>query len=494
MSQRAPQAPDLDGLYGQTPDDVGGWIEGLGLEQTVGGTGVPASTRQPVPFPATEEIIALAPFADTDVVDTAVAAASAAAPGWQAISWAQRRAGLYLFAGALEEDLQTLSTLLVAETGRPLRRCVSEVLSAARFIRTIADTAQMNTDIVQPGKSIRLTGRPLGVVGAIAPWNSPVLLAVVKVANALMAGNTMVLKSSPFTPLSGLRFGMLAREIFPTGVLNVINGGHEVGAAMVAHRGVAKISFTGSTATGKVIARAAADQLKRVTLELGGNDAAIVMADADLGRFVETASQVGLLNCGAFCAGVKRIYVHRSRIDEMLELFDNRLRPVQLGDPFDITTEMGPMQNRPQYERVLDLKAAARQAGGRVLGHQGSVPDRGLFIAPTVVSGLTSGHRLVVEEQFGPVLPIIAFDSVDDAVAQANASEYGLGGSVWGADVEAAEAVATRLDVGSAWVNQHGAFDAAIPMPFAGQSGIGIDYGGFGVYEHSQRTVVNVAR
>lgn len=481
-------------MYQDVPVDPAQWLAGLGLQQTVGGEDCPPASTVDVPYPATEETIATAPFGDAATIAAAVLAAHSSFPAWSRTSWEQRREALERFAAALEADVTTLSLILTAETGRTLRRCRSEVLSAGHFVRTIAATGPDVEQIPHDRSSVRRIGRPLGVVGAIAPWNSPVLLAVVKVANALLSGNTLVLKASPFTPLAALRFGQLARSIFPAGVLNVVNGDGVAGAALVNDPRVAKISFTGSTATGKLIAASAARQLKRLTLELGGNDAAIVLADANLDTFVEFSSQIGLLNCGAFCAGVKRVYVERSIHDELVDRYAARLRDVVLGDAFEPATDMGPIQNRPQFERVLGLRNAAVESGATLHESVGPIPDRGLFLAPAAVTGLSRSHPLVQEEQFGPLLPIIAFDDPAEAVIEANSGPYGLGGSVWSADIERAESLAVQLDVGTAWVNQHGAFEPAVPMPFAKASGIGIDYGGLGVHEHSQPMVVNVLR
>lgn len=481
-------------IYQDVPVDTAQWLAGLRLQQTVGGEDWAPTSTVDVPYPATEETIATAPFGDATTVDAAVRAAHSAFPAWSRTTWEQRREALEQFAAALEADVSALSLILTAETGRTLRRCHSEVMSAGHFVRTIAATAPQLQQIPHERSSIRRIGRPLGVVGAIAPWNSPVLLAVVKVANALLSGNTLVLKASPFTPLAALRFGQLARHIFPAGVLNVVNGDGDAGAALVSDPRVAKISFTGSTETGKLIAVSAAQQLKRLTLELGGNDAAILLADANLDTFVEFSSQIGLLNCGAFCAGVKRVYVERSIHDELVDRYAARLRGVVLGDSFDPATEMGPIQNRPQFERVLGLRNAAVQSGATLHQSIGPIPDRGLFLAPAAVTGLPERHPLVQEEQFGPLLPIIAFDDPAEAIAEANTGPYGLGGSVWSADIERAQSLAVQLDVGNAWVNQHGAFEPAVPMPFAKASGIGIDYGGLGVHEHSQTTIINVLR
>jgi acyl-CoA reductase-like NAD-dependent aldehyde dehydrogenase len=482
-----------DTLYRAAPAFIAEWVSGLDLHQTIGGENAAAAAHTDVTYPGSGQIVASAPAGDAATVDAAVRSAHTAFEGWARTPWAARQAALQHFADLVEADADTLSYLVTSETGRPLRKALSEVMGAVRYIRTVASVEPAVSSIAHPTSRIRLAQRPLGVVAAIAPWNGPVILAVVKIATALIAGNTCVLKPSPFSPLSALRFGTLAREAFPPGVCNIVAGDGDVGAALVSHPLVAKISFTGSTATGRMIAASAGANLKRVTLELGGNDAAIVLGDADLGRFVEFATQISLANCGAFCAGIKRVYVERSIHDELVERFAARISTITLGDGFDPATEMGPIQNLPQYERVLGFRDDAITSGGTVHGDVALVPESGWFIAPSVVTGLEADHRLVVDEQFGPILPILPIDSIDDALAMANAGPYGLGGSIWSGDIERAVSYAERLDVGSAWVNQHGAFDAAVPMPLAKDSGIGIDYGDFGVAEHSQATLLNVA-
>lgn len=484
--------PTTEDLYRTVPPDLSHWVAGLGLQQTVGGVDARAVIWRPVPYPATESTVAEAPCGDSKTVDAAVQAAHGAFSEWCVVPWAERRQALVRFAEELEANVGALSFLLAAETGRPLRRCAMEVTNAGRFIRTIVTADAQEEQLRHPRASVRFLGRPLGVVAAIAPWNSPILLATVKVANALLAGNTVVLKPSPFTPLSMLLAGRLSRSVLPPGVLNIVNGDVEVGAALVRHPNVSKVSFTGSTATGRVIAQVAASELKRVTLELGGNDAAIVLEDADLDAVVEVATQTGLLNCGAFCAGVKRVYVQRSAHDELVRRFASRIENVVVGDGLQSSTDMGPVQNRPQYDRVRTLRAEAVASNATLHEPAQPPPEGGLYLAPALVEGLSSSHRLVREEQFGPLLPILPFDNVREAIADANDSPYGLGGSIWTGDVARGAALARELDVGSAWVNQHGAFDPAIPMPFAKDSGIGIDYGGLGVASHTQRMIINV--
>ncbi len=481
----------IESAYAGAPTDRREWLRSLDLQMTIDGRPAPVSRRRTVVDPSTEAALVEYPEASTAELDRAVAAARAAAPGWAATDWEDRRASLDRFADLVHAHAAALSWALACESGRPLRRALSEVTITSDYLRIIAGCRLPDRSYDRPGIRTTLTHRPLGVVGAIAPWNAPVILAAAKIANALLAGNTLVLRPSPFTPLSALYLGMLGREVLPPGVLNVITGDAAVSAALVEHPGVAKISFTGSTATGKRIAAAAAPRLKRLTLELGGNDAAVVLPDADLQAVAETVFTSSLGNCGHFCAAVKRLYVHDSVHDALCDALIARCEGARLGDGFDPATTVGAIQNRPQFDRIWALFDDAVAAGAHVLTGGTRHAGPGLFIPPTLVGGLVHGVRLVDEEQFGPVLPIIRFHDVDDALRLANDSEYGLGGSIWTANLDVGVALARRLEVGTAWINQHGGFSAALPMPFAKQSGIGIDYAEYGLAEHSQRVLVN---
>ncbi len=484
--------PTLALAYRTAPADRRAWLRSLDLQMTIGGLPIPAPGRHRVVDPASGTDLVDYPEAALADLDRAVMAARGAYPGWAATAWQERRAALERFADLVEAHATALSWLITCETGRPLRRAWSEIAMTGDYLRTLAACELPDRAFDRAGMRATLTRRPLGVVGAIAPWNAPVILAAAKISNALLAGNTMVLRPSPFTPLSALYLGRLGCDAFPPGVLNVITGDAAVSAAMVAHPGIAKISFTGSTATGKRIAAAAAPTLKRLTLELGGNDAAIVLPDADLDAVAENVFALSLANCGNFCAAVKRLYVHESIYDALRAALVARCDGVILGDGFDPATTMGPIQNRPQFERIKDLFDDAVAAGGRVITGGIGASGPGFFIPPTLMDGLNHGVRLVDEEQFGPILPLLRFRDVEDALRLANDSEYGLGGSVWTSDREAGTTLARRLEVGTAWVNQHGGFSAALPMAFAKQSGIGIDYAEFGLDEHTQRMLLNV--
>lgn len=481
---------EAETIYSEVPASVSGWIASLRLQQTIANRDVAADRREVV-HPADGEVIAECPEAKVSDVDAAVDAARDAFPGWAALSWSARRERLEAFADALDRNRKALAFIIAAETGRPLRRAWTEVFFSVDYVRTIAAQELPETVYDRAGLRARLVHRPLGVVGAIAPWNAPVVLAVAKIANALLAGDTIVLRPAPQTPLSALFMGQLAREVFPAGVYNTITGDASVGAAMASHPGIAKISFTGSTGTGRLIAAAAAPTLKKLTLELGGNDAAIVLDDANPADVAACAYAISLQNAGQFCAAIKRLYVHEKLYgavrDRLLMLMEN----AAAGSPFDAATTMAPLQSQAQLDRVKGFADDAAARGCTVHQQPFAAGTRGYFMAPALVEGAAAGMPLVDEEQFGPVLPIMPFTDEDAVLALANEGEYGLGGSVWSGDVDRAIALASRLESGSAWVNQHGAYNASLPLPFAKQSGLGMDYAHFGVLEHARAMLIN---
>jgi acyl-CoA reductase-like NAD-dependent aldehyde dehydrogenase len=321
-----------------------------------------------------------------------------------------------------------------------------------------------------------------------------VILAVWKIAPALLAGNSLVLKPSPYTPLSSLKLGEVLRGVLPPGVFSVVAGGDELGKWITEHPAVRKISFTGSVATGKKIAAIAAPDLKRVTLELGGNDPAIVLADVDPKAVAEKVFRAAFQNSGQVCVAVKRLYVHESIHDAVLDEIAELARNAVVGDGLEDGVEYGPINNAPQFERVRELVDDARHAGGRIVAGGAPLDRDGYFYAPTVVADVAEGVRLVDEEQFGPALPVMSFRDVDEAIERANASHFGLGGSIWTADLERGAELAQRLECGTGWVNQH--LNLVPNAPFGGSkwSGIGVENGPWGLAAFSEYQVINIAK
>lgn len=447
---------------------------------SIGGQLVQSAETFAVLNPATGAVLDHAPAASTAQLEQAVAAAKAAFKGWSALGYERRQSYLEAYADALQSHRDELARLLTLEQGKPLKSMAEpEVDMAISYIRQIA-TRRIPVQIVEDNDShvVELHHTPLGVIGAITPWNFPVLLALWKVAPALITGNTMVVKPSPFTPLTSLRFGQIAQSVLPAGVLSVVSGGDELGPQMTAHADIAKISFTGSTETGKHVIRSAAATVKRLTLEMGGNDAAIVMPDADWQAIIAPLFWGAVGNSGQWCVGIKRLYVHRSFHAEFVAAFVDYARQQKVGDGLDPSVSVGPVQNRMQFEKLKGVLANIRDNGQKVvLG--GEVDERraGYFIPVTVVDNPPEDSLIVQQEQFGPIVPILAYDEVDEVVARANASPFGLGGSVWGRDVQAAVAVANRLETGMVWVNE--IHTQGVDIPFGGhkQSGLGTEQG-----------------
>lgn len=467
----------------------------MSYTQTIDGRSVGALSTYPVINPAIGEAFETAPECTPEQLDEAVAAAARTLPAWEA-SAADRQKALLMAADTLEANGDELAAIMVREQGKPLAAAKNESMFASAVFRYYA-SIDMPSVVLRddPSSYVTLAHRAIGPVAAIGVWNVPMAMAAVKLATHLAAGNTVVYKPSPFTPLMTLRVGELLRDVLPAGVFSIVSGGGELGAQLVGHPDIRKISMTGSTATGKKIAAAAAATLKRVTLELGGNDAAIILDDADPHELAESLYWSAFNNCGQLCVCAKRVFVHESRIDEFTEAFVERARRAVVADGFTEGVEMGPLQNEPQLKKVMELIADARSAGARVLSGGNRIDRPGFFHEPTIVGGATTGMRLVDEEQFGPVMPIIAYNNVEDAIQQANNTEFGLGGSVWSGDPERASGIASRLQAGMVWVNTHGA-NAFPDQPFGGikSSGLGRELGMAGYMSSTESQSIYVAK
>jgi acyl-CoA reductase-like NAD-dependent aldehyde dehydrogenase len=334
--------------------------------------------------------------------------------------------------------------------------------------------------------------RPLGVIGAIIPWNYPLLILSFKLPSALIAGNTLVVKPAPTTPLSTLKFAELVADVLPPGVLNVIADANDLGDAMTHHPDIRKISFTGSTATGKKVMASAAETLKRITLELGGNDPGIVLDDVDPKKIAPGVFEGAFQNSGQVCLAIKRLYVHESVYDQVCDELVTLANNAVVDDGSKQGTKLGPLQNRMQYEKVKGFLDDAHKHGNVIAG--GTAMDRpGYFIQPTIVRDIKEGSRLVDEEQFGPVLPVIKYTDMEDVIRRANGTTYGLGASVWSSDPKRAHDIATRIESGTVWINKH--LDMAPHIPFGGakQSGMGVEFAEEGLAEFTQLQIINAA-
>jgi acyl-CoA reductase-like NAD-dependent aldehyde dehydrogenase len=444
--------------------------------------------------PASGKVFARAADATRAQLDAAMDAAQRAFRPWSRDEKARREA-LQRCGAAITAAAADLAKILTQEQGKPLAKALGEVMGASVWFQYTAGLT-IPVEVLQDDANARIEvrRRPLGVVGAITPWNYPLLLAVWKIAPALLAGNTLVLKPSPFTPLSSLRLGEILRDVLPAGVFNVVSGGDELGAWVTSHPAVRKISFTGSIETGKKIALAAAPDLKRMTLELGGNDAAIVLPDVDPKAVADKLFWGAFENSGQICSAIKRLYVHESIYRPLVQELAERAKAVKLGDGLEADVQLGPVNNQPQFRRVIELVDEAKAAGGKV--HAGGTPleGGGYFYPPTIVTDVAEGVRLVDEEQFGPALPVISYRDVDDAIERANATHYGLSGSVWTRDAARGAELAARLECGTAWVNQHLAILPFTPFGGAKWSGIGVENGPWGLLGFTEIQVVNVAK
>jgi acyl-CoA reductase-like NAD-dependent aldehyde dehydrogenase len=461
----------------------------------IDGEGVTASSTLDVINPATGRVFARCPAAGPGELDRAVSAARRAFPGWRGRSYAERAELIGRFCQSLRERRKELAHLLTLEQGKPLRQSEDEITRAAtqsEGLTRIPIQPQLLEDSDE--RRIELQFFPVGVAGIITPWNAPINLAAGPLVSALYTGNTVVLKPSPYTPLCTLQLGEIAREHFPAGVVNVLAGGDDLGRWMVEHPGIDKIAFTGSVESGKAVMAAAAKTLKRVTLELGGNDAAIVLDDVDPKAIAPKLFFAAFVNSGQVCMAVKRIYAHERVYAALCDALADEARKAKVGSGLDPDTQLGPIQNREQYDRVVGILEDTKRSGARILAG-GEVPKtEGYFVPPTIVAGIDENSRLVREEQFGPIVPILAFSDEEDALRRANDTRYGLSGSVWSADAERAAALASRLEVGTAWINHHRATSATVPFGGVKESGIGRVYSELGLKEYLEARVVSVLK
>jgi len=438
--------------------------------------------------------VAQGPRASKGQLDEAVAAAKAAFPAWSRTTMDERRAVLVAIADAIQANVGDLARLLTQEQGKPLADATGEVFGASAFFRYFASLdlpAKVVTD--DATSRIEVRRKPLGVVGCIVPWNFPIILMAFKVPAALLAGNTVIVKPAPTTPLTTLKIGELIKDLVPPGVVNIIADGGELGGEMTKHPDIRKFSVTATTETGKKVMASAADALKRVSLELGGNDALIVLDDVDVKDTAPKVYGAAMQNAGQVCIAAKRIYVHESMYDAMCDELAKCAEAAVVGDGLEQGTQMGPLQNRQQFEKVLGFIESAKK-DGKIIAGGGRKGEKGYFINPTIVRDITDGTKLVDEEQFGPVMPVIKYSDPADALRRANASIYGLGGSIWAKDTERAWDLATEMESGSVWVNKHADIQPHLPFGGAKFSGVGSELGEEGLKEFTQVQVLNMAR
>ena len=457
----------------------------------IGGEQVDAADGQTfeVVNPATGKVIATVPLGGREDVDRAVAAAQKAfedRKGWA--SWAAGKRGRTLskFAALVKQNSEELAQLETANVGKPISSSRGEVVGASLVFDYYAGAANkifgQTIPVSKPGIDLTLR-EPIGVVGLIVPWNFPILMASWKVAPALAAGNTAILKPASYSPLTAIRLGELALEAgIPAGVLNVVTGpGGTAGASIAAHPGIGKVAFTGETTTGQEIMRLASGNVKKISLELGGKSPNIVFADADLERFAKESPSSVFDNCGQDCCARSRILVERSAHDRVVELFAEATRKVKVGDPLDEATEVGTLVSAKQRDRVKDyIEIGLSEGATLVVG--GVAPDDpaladGAYLMPTVFDGVSNDMRIAREEIFGPVVSVIPFDTEEDALRIANATQYGLSGSIWSRDIGKALRTAKGIQAGVISVNSNSSVHTEAPFGGYKMSGIGRELG-----------------
>ncbi|MGN6127470.1 MAG: aldehyde dehydrogenase family protein [Humibacter sp.] len=457
--------------------------------------GVPreTATRIPVEDPATGGVFATVADATLADLDDAFAGAAAAQPGWAARSHEERVQLLRAVGRRLEEHTEELAALLTHEQGKPLANARGEVGTVLRWIDALSEYG-LEPEVIErtDQRIVELRREPIGVIAAITPWNVPLGLASWKFVPALLAGNTMVLKPSPFTPVATARLGELVADILPPGVLTVVTGGDALGAAMTQHPIPGKVTMTGSVEAGRKVAVAAGHDLKRVTLELGGNDPAIVLADADVAGFAPRLFTAAFANNGQVCTAIKRIYAHDDIYDDLVGALAAIAAETVVGNGFDDGVRLGPLANEAQRDRVESLVDDAARAGARIVTGGKRLERPGWFYEPTIVADLPEGTGLETQEQFGPALPVIRYQTLDEAIDRANAGDYGLGASVWGTDTDAAAGVAGRLEAGTVWVNAHLALAPTLPFGGHKHSGLGVENGRLGLHEYTRVRVVHL--
>jgi len=466
-------------------------------EMTIGGKKITADSYTDILNPAnTDEVVGQAPVGTSKHLDQAIAAARKAFESWRHSSEKERTEACQAIAKVVTDNAEELAVLLTKEQGKPLGGLGSNFELGgcggwAGFTASLSLPDKVLEDSEE--KKVIMKREPLGVVGSITPWNWPLMIAIWHIVPGIRTGNAVVIKPSPFTPLSTLRMVELINEVLPPGLLNVVSGGDELGAELTNHRGIDKIVFTGSIATGKKVMASAANSVTPVTLELGGNDPGIMLPGTDPSQFVEGLFFGSMINSGQTCGALKRLYVHEDDLDAVSSALVEFSKNIPMGDGMEESSMLGPLQNKRQFDRVVELVEDAKAHGGKALIGGEATGGANYFYPVTFVTGVSDGVRLVDEEQFGPVLPIITYTDLDDAIRRANGTDFGLDASVWGVDRDETARVAAQLEAGTVYENQHA--DIAPHIPFGGIkcSGLGVEFGEEGLAAYTSIKVINAA-
>jgi acyl-CoA reductase-like NAD-dependent aldehyde dehydrogenase len=464
---------------------------------TIDGKPVFTDKTHPVYNPANKTEIASVPDCSEEQLNETVSSARRAFQAWSKLPQSERQQKVAALGELLESHAEEFMALLTREQGKPRYGAEWEIYGSAAWLKEIA-TQTLDVEVLEDNAQRKVITRftPLGVVGAIVPWNFPLLLAVWKIAPALVAGCTVVLKPSPYTPLCDLKFVELAQQVLPPGVLSCVTGVDDLGRWMTSHPDINKIAFTGSTETGRHVARSSAGTIKRVTLELGGNDPAIVLPDVNLDTIGEKLFWSSFQNNAQFCNATKRIYIHEDIYDEVRDAMVRFInKNVKVGDGANQRTTLGPIQNSMQYEKVKEYFADCKSNGYKfAVGGEIDSDAPGWFVPVTLVDNPPENSRIVAEEPFGPILPLLKWSDEADVIKRANDTIYGLGATVWGEDLEAVQRIGEQLEAGTVWLNEVHQYSPHQAFGGHKQSGLGCENSIHGLLEYCNWQTITLCK
>lgn len=464
---------------------------------SINGKSISTEKTFDVKNPATGDTIGSASMSNKEHVSQAVAAAKAAQPSWAAKSDEERKSTMNKVADILAENTAYLAKWITEEQGKPMAGPGSmfEMQACVGWTQVPA-SLDLPVEVIfeDDTRKDELHRKPIGVIGAIAPWNWPLMIAIWQIIPAIRAGNTVVLKPSEYTTIGTLEMVRLINTVLPPGVLNTVSGGGDIGASLVEHSDVDKIMFTGSSSTARKIIESSKGNMARLTLECGGNDAAIILPGTDIRSKAEDLFWGAFINMGQTCACAKRLYVHENDYDAVVEVLSDLASKMPMGNGMEDGIVLGPIQNKMQFDKVNDLVEDAKSKGAEVICGGSPLGGSGYFYPITLLGNVDNGHRIVDEEQFGPVLPIIKYKLVEEAIQKANDTKTGLGGSVWGDDLDQAAEVASKIQAGTVWINQHGAIHPMVPFGGIKESGYGVEFGIEGLKAVTRPQVISIKK
>lgn len=463
----------------------------------INGKAISSQETFEVKNPANGEVLGYAPISSEAEVKAAVASAKAAQKSWAAKSDEERKGIMMQVAEVLTKNTDYLAQWITQEQGKPLAGPGSRFeMQACVGWTQVPASLDLPVEVVFEDESRRdeLHRRPIGVIGAISPWNWPLMIAIWQIIPALRAGNTVVIKPSEYTTLGTLEMVRLMNTVLPAGVLNSISGNGKIGAMLVENPEVDKIMFTGSTSTARKIIEASGGNMARLTLECGGNDPAIVLPGTDIQSKAGDLFWGSFINMGQTCACAKRLYVHEDDYESVVGALDAVASQMPMGDGMKEGILLGPVQNKMQFDKVNELVEDAKAQGANIIRGGSPMDGKGYFYPITLIGGVDNGNRIVDEEQFGPVLPIITYKTVEEAIEKANDTQTGLGGSVWGDDLAEAARIARQIESGTVWINQHGTIHPMVPFGGMKDSGYGVEFGVEGLKAVTQPQVISIKK